>query len=296
MASENLGILGKIRIYLEMIKFSHTLFALPFALTGMIIAGQGFPSLRTFLLILLAMVSGRTCAMLLNRIIDAEIDKLNPRTRDRAIPKGIVKIKNSIILAIISGAIFMLSAGLLNTLCFILAPIPLLVFVFYPYTKRFTYLSHFVLGSALGMAPVGAWIAVKGTLPDTDIILLGLAVLFWTAGFDILYALLDIEFDRSAGLRSVPETFGVNGALWISRACHFIAFLVFLLIPEFHPLSFIYLLGVFVGGVLLLYEHFIVRADDLSRLDTAFFNVNASISVIIFVFTFLDVVIIGGGY
>ncbi len=281
--------LKRFKIYLEMIKFSHTLFALPFALTGMLLAADGFPGVRKFLLILLAMVSGRTTAMLLNRVIDAEIDRRNPRTRERAIPKGVVKVKSALILAIFTGIIFLLSAYFLNYLCFILSPIPLITFVIYPYTKRFTALSHFILGSALGMAPLGAWIAVRDEFPQLPIMLLGLAVLFWTAGFDILYALLDIDFDRNEGLRSVPETFGVKGALLLSRLSHLISFTLLSTLYKFFHLGEFYLAGLILIALLLIYEHSLVKPTDLSRLNTAFFNVNASISIIVLVSTGFDV-------
>jgi 4-hydroxybenzoate polyprenyltransferase len=279
----------KIKIYLEMIKFSHTLFALPFALTGMLLAENGFPGWTKFLLILLAMVSGRTTAMLLNRVIDAEIDRKNPRTRDRAIPSGLVDKKYATLLAFFSGFMFLLSAYLLNWLCFILAPIPLAVFVIYPYTKRFTSLSHFILGAALGMAPVGAWIAVKGVLPDLPALILGTAVLFWTAGFDILYAILDIEFDRKEGLRSVPALLDVKGALFVSRILHLLSFILLGLLYPLFELGGFYIAGLSFIALLLIYEHSLVKPGDLSRLNTAFFNVNASISIIVLVSTTLDI-------
>ncbi len=282
-------IISKTKIYLEMIKFSHTLFALPFALTGMLLAEMGFPDLRTFILILLAMVSGRTTAMLLNRIIDAEIDRRNPRTKERAIPKGLVSEKKAILLAILTGIIFLISAYLLNWLCFVLSPIPLITFVFYPYTKRFTAMSHFILGAALGMAPVGAWIAVRNVFPDMPILLLGLAVMLWTAGFDILYALLDVEFDRKEGLKSVPASLGIRKALLISRLSHFFCFILLILVYHFFKLHGFFIAGLVFAGLLLVYEHKLVRPEDLSRLNTAFFNLNASISIIIFVSTAIDI-------
>ncbi len=281
--------LKKLKIYLEMIKFSHTLFALPFALTGMLLGADGFPGWRKFLLILLAMVSGRSTAMLLNRVIDAEIDRKNPRTRERAIPKGIVKAKSALILALVTGIIFLLSAYSLNYLCFILSPIPLITFVIYPYTKRFTPLSHFILGSALGMAPVGAWIAVRNEFPELPVMLLGLAVLLWTAGFDILYAILDIEFDRKEGLRSVPESLGIKKALVVSRLLHLVSFVLLALLYPIFDLGGFYISGLVFIALLLMYEHSLVKPSDLSRLNTAFFNVNASISIIVFVTTSFDI-------
>lgn len=282
-------IISKARIYLEMIKFSHTLFALPFALTGMLLAEKNFPGWTKFLLILVAMVSGRTTAMLLNRIIDAEIDRRNPRTKDRAIPRGLVSVKTATLLTLFTGTIFLFSAYLLNWLCFILSPIPLITFVLYPYTKRFTAMSHFILGAALGMAPVGAWIAIKNALPELPVILLGLAVMLWTVGFDILYALLDIEFDRKEGLKSIPALLGVKGALLASRLSHLGAFLLLVLLYHFFELQGFYIVGVMFTGFLLVYEHMLIKPEDLSRLNTAFFNVNASISIIIFVSTAIDI-------
>lgn len=282
-------IISRIKIYLEMIKFSHTLFALPFALTGMLLAERGFPGLRIFILILLTMVSGRTTAMLLNRIIDAEIDRRNPRTKERAIPKGLVSAKIAILFALFTGIIFLFSAYLLNWFCFILSPIPLVTFVTYPYTKRFTALSHFILGAALGMAPVGAWIAVRNELPEYSIVVLGTAVMFWTAGFDILYALLDVEFDRKEGLRSVPVSFGVGGAIVVSRLSHLISFVLLSTLYKFFELDAFYLAGLIFILLLLIYEHSLVKPSDPTRLNTAFFNVNASISIIVFVSTAIDI-------
>lgn len=286
MASE---FFRKTKIYLEMIKFSHTLFALPFALTGMLLAEKRFPGWSKFFLILLAMGSGRTTAMLLNRAIDAEIDARNPRTKDRAIPCGLVSTRTALLLALFSGIIFLLSAYLLNYLCFLLAPLPLITFVLYPYTKRFTNLSHFVLGTALGMAPLGAWIAVRNEMPSLSIIILGVSVLFWTAGFDILYAILDIEFDKREGLKSIPASLGVEKALLLSRLCHFISFLLLILLYPLFLLGGFFIAGLIFTGLLLLYEHSLVKPYDLSRLNVAFFNVNASISIIIFVSISFDI-------
>jgi len=291
--SGNESILKKTQIYLEMIKFSHTLFALPFALTGMILAANGFPEMMTFLLILLAMASGRTTAMLFNRITDAKIDNLNPRTKGRAIPAGLVDLKNSIIIAICCATIFLSSAYMLNWLCFALAPVPLIVFIIYPYTKRFTRLSHFVLGAALGMAPAGAWIAVTGELPPPAAFVLAGAVLFWVAGFDIIYAIQDIDFDRGAGFYSIPEKFGIQGAFFFARACHLVFFILLASLPIFFPLRGVYFSGMGIIALMLLYEHLILKINELSRIQHAFFNVNAAVSITMFLFTATDIFIRG---
>ncbi len=288
-----MAIFARIRTYLELVKFSHTVFALPFALTGMFLAARGFPDAGTLLFILLAMVGGRSAAMGLNRVVDAEIDRANPRTRDRHIPKGLVTKREAWTLIAASFLLLLFSAYMLNPLCFRLAPLLIAVLLLYSYTKRFTWASHIFLGLALGAAPLGAWIAVKGAV-DPRILLLSFAVMFWVAGFDIIYALLDIDFDRTYGLHSIPRHLGARKAIMVARFCHVCMAFLLLGIYHFFSLSLLYLVGFLVCVALLVYEHSLVREDDFSRLDMAFFNVNGYISITFCLFTFLDIVLLGG--
>jgi 4-hydroxybenzoate polyprenyltransferase len=279
---------GRVRVFLEMIKFSHTIFALPFAFTGAVLAARGVPTPSQILWILLAMVGARTAAMGLNRFIDAEIDARNPRTATRAIPAGLIG-KGTVAAWIgASTALLLFAAAQLNPLCLKLAPVALFFLVLYSYCKRFTSLAHVVLGICLAAAPLGAWIAIRGTL-ELPALLLGLAVLFWVAGFDICYALQDLEFDRAAGLHSIPVKLGVNGSLWMARLFHLVMVGLLLALWPLAGLGGIYLLGFGVVILLLGYEHWLLRGGDLTKLDAAFFNMNGYISVALFVFTLVDV-------
>ncbi len=282
--------LEKITIYLRMIKFSHSVFALPFALTGAVIAASGIPSLRQIFWIVIAMVSARSGAMALNRIIDREIDAKNPRTMNREIPSEKIKVGSAVFFTVILLAVFVLSAYMLNPLCLKLSPLAIAALFFYSYTKRFTWLSHFVLGIALSAAPLGAWIAVRGTF-DSEILPLVFAVVFWLAGFDVLYAFQDIEFDRAHGLRSIPEKFGIKDALLFSRVFHLITWGLLAFTGIIFDRGIFYWIGMTFTGGLFIYEHSLVKHDDLSRLDMAFFNMNGYISITVFVFTLLDYVI-----
>ncbi len=283
-------LLERIKTYLSMVKFSHSVFALPFALTSMLIASQGKPKLRTVFLIVIAMVSARTLSMTLNRIIDKEIDSINPRTREREIPSKRVSLFEAYIIVIVSLIIFILSAFLLNPLCLKLSPLALFFIFIYSYTKRFTWLSHLVLGLTISGAPLGAWIAVKGSF-DMKIIPLTVAVVFWIGGFDILYALQDIDFDRRYRLYSIPVRFGIKKSLWISRFFHAFTFLLLIVTGIIFDLGFPYFTGVVICGILLIYEHALVRPDDLSKLDIAFFNMNGYISIIVFISVLLSYII-----
>jgi 4-hydroxybenzoate polyprenyltransferase len=287
-----LAILSRIRTYLELVKFSHTVFALPFALTGVFLAARGLPDLGTLFFILLAMVGGRSAAMGLNRVIDAEIDRANPRTRDRHIPRGLVKRREAWILIVLSLILLLFASYMLNPLCFRLSPVLIFVIFLYSYTKRFTWASHVVLGLALGAAPLGAWIAVTGSV-DPRILLLSFAVMFWVAGFDVIYALLDMEFDKSYGLHSIPRHLGSKRAIVVARFFHFSMAALLLGIYHFFSLSYLYLAGFLLCVVLLVYEHTLVKENDFSRLDMAFFNVNGYISITFCLFTFLDIVLLG---
>ena len=282
------GIFVKIGIFLEMIKFSHTVFALPFALTGALLAAGGFPSIRQTVWIILAMVGARTAAMAMNRLIDAGIDARNPRTAVRAIPAGHIGKGLTLFFIVAAIALMLFSAYMLNPLCLKLAPIALFFLLLYSYCKRFTALAHVVLGICLAAAPIGAWIAIRGTI-DAPALVLGGVVLFWVAGFDILYALQDLEFDRSAGLHSIPVLLGVNGSLWAARLFHLIMIgLLFTLFNLMH-LGILFLVGILAALAMLLYEHWLLKDGNLEKLDAAFFNMNGYISVAMVLFTAADI-------
>ncbi len=281
------AILKKITDYLKLIKFSHSIFALPFAFTSALIAADGIPSRYQILWITVAMIGGRSGAMGMNRIIDRKIDALNPRTENREIPRGVVKTQEALIFTVIAFALLLFAAYKLNPLCLQISPIFVLVLLMYSYTKRFTWLCHIILGIALALAPLGAWIAVRGEF-DFNILPLCLAVMFWVAGFDALYGLQDMDFDKRHGIYSIPSIFGVNASLWTARIFHIITIgLLLSLIPLFN-LSSIYLLGVIIASGLLLYEHAMVKSTDLSKLNIAFFNMNGYISITVFVFTLFN--------
>lgn len=280
----------KIKIILEMIKFSHTLFALPFAFMGAILAARGIPSSDKIFWILIAMVGARSAAMFLNRLIDWRIDALNPRTKERAIPKGLITPAQTVVFIIISFILFFLAAYMLNPLCLMLTPLASAILILYSYTKRFTWASHLILGLALSMAPMGAWIAVTGRF-EAPAFVLSFAVMLWLAGFDILYALQDIEFDKRMGLYSIPRFLGIRKSLWVSRTFHFFMAITLFSIYPLMNLGPLYLIGVALASMLLIYEHSLIKEGDLSKINTAFFNANAYISLSLFTFTFIDVVI-----
>ncbi|MEK6302731.1 MAG: UbiA-like polyprenyltransferase [Acidobacteriota bacterium] len=286
--SEQKTIAGRLRITLEMIKIEHTLFALPFAFLGAALAARDVPSqparfwVSKLLWITLAMIGARSAAMTFNRIADAKIDAANPRTATRALPAGLLDMRFAWVFTIVASLLFLLAASQLNRLTLILSPVALGSVFLYSYTKRFTALSHLVLGWCLAIAPSGAWIAIQGKLTLLPV-LLSLAVMLWTAGFDVLYACQDYEFDRRAGLHSIPQRLGISKALWVARGIHSLMFAVLVVFFWMANLSWLGLLGVVATGLLLIYQHSIVRADDLSRLDAAFFTTNAFVSIILFV-------------
>jgi 4-hydroxybenzoate polyprenyltransferase len=282
-----MSVFKKIADYFRLIKFSHSIFALPFAFTGALIAATGIPESWQILWITVAMIGARSGAMGMNRIIDRKIDALNPRTKDRELPRGVIKTWEAFIFTTFAFTVFLVAAYQLNPLCFKLSPLALLVLITYPYTKRFTWLSHLILGLALSLAPLGAWIAIKGTF-DLEILPLSFAVLFWVAGFDIFYALQDIEFDRAFGLFSIPSKFGIKNSIWLARLFHIITIILLVsLIPLFNLRGF-YILGVLIAIALLIYEHSLVKSYDLSKINIAFFNMNGYISITVFVFTLLN--------
>jgi 4-hydroxybenzoate polyprenyltransferase len=279
------SILENIKLYLGMIKIAHSVFALPFAFTAAVLAAFGLPALHQIIWITVAMVGARSGAMGLNRIIDAKIDAVNPRTCNREIPAGKISTAAALAFTIISLGVLVYAAHELNPLCLLLSPVALLILVVYSFTKRFTWASHAVLGIAIAGAPLGAWIAVKGTI-DPEIFPLVVAVVFWLAGFDILYALQDIDFDRQQGLHSIPKRFGINTSLVLSRIFHVITFGLLVSTGLIFGLNYFYWLGLLIVSVLLVYEHSLVSPADLSKLNMAFFNMNGYISITIFVFTF----------
>lgn len=282
--------LRKITVFLEMIKFSHTIFALPFALTGALLAARGIPSGSQILWIILAMVGARTAAMGLNRLIDADIDAQNPRTASRAIPAGLIGKGATALFIAASLALLLVAAARLNPLCLKLSPLAVFFLVLYSYCKRFTALAHVVLGICLAAAPIGAWIAIRGAV-ELPALMLGGIVLFWVAGFDILYALQDLEFDREAGLHSIPVALGVRGSLWAARLFHLIMLALLMALPTVMGLGIFFTVGIGVVTLMLAYEHWLLKDGDLTKLDAAFFNMNGYISIAILVFSALDVLV-----
>jgi 4-hydroxybenzoate polyprenyltransferase len=265
-----------------MIKIEHTLFALPFAFLGAVLAAHGIPTAWQMLWITLAMVGARSTAMAFNRIADRDIDARNPRTKTRAIPAGTLSVAFVWGFTLLSAALFLLSAAMLNRLTLWLSPIALASILLYSYTKRWTLLSHLMLGWCLSIAPTGAWIAVRGSLNSPVPLLLSLTVMLWTAGFDVLYACQDYEFDRGEGLHSIPARIGIARALWMARLLHAGAFVALVALYFLTNLGLLAMAGVIATGALLIYQHTLVRANDLSRLNAAFFTTNAFVSIILF--------------
>ena len=266
------------RDYLELVKFSHTIFALPFALAAMLVAQNGVSPLRIIGWILVAMVGARTAAMGFNRIVDRELDAKNPRTAMREIPAGKVSVAQASALVLVSATLFVFAAWQLNVLAATLALPTLGVLFFYSYCKRFTSFAHFVLGVCLGIAPCGAWVAVRGKL-ETAPVVLALAVMFWVAGFDMIYATMDDYFDRGAGIRSMVQKFGVRGALHLARLSHFVFAITLFAFGFLAHLGSVYFVGAALISLVLIYEHALVSPRDLRRVNAAFFTVNGAISV-----------------
>jgi 4-hydroxybenzoate polyprenyltransferase len=277
-------------VTLEMIKWEHSVFALPFALTGAVLAAEGWPTLRVLGWIIVCMVAARSAAMAFNRLVDARLDAANPRTAMRALPAGALTSKFVAGFVVVSVLIFALGAAMLNPLTLKLAPFALMVVLAYSYMKRITRWSHVVLGLALGIAPSAAWIAVRGSL-DPRIIVLTIAVLLWVGGFDVLYACQDFEHDRMAGLNSVPQSFGLNAAFWIARAMHIGMLLMLCWLIALFGLGKTAVFGVVVVALLLLYEHLIISPKDMRRMNAAFFTLNGVISVVFFAFVAADVLL-----
>ncbi len=267
--------------YFELIKFSHTIFALPFALVSLMVATNGYPSLGTVLWVIVAMTGARSGAMGFNRLVDKKFDAKNPRTANRPSVTGEVSTVINVMMIFISFGFLVFASWKLNYLAFKLSPLAIFLVCFYSYTKRFTSFCHIFLGIAIGAAPIAAWVAVTGEFSILSF-LLGFSVLCWISGFDILYALQDYEFDSDNDLFSIPTRFGIKGSLIISRSLHILTVVFWLLFADYAELKGLFLIGVLIASLLLLWEHSLVKADDLSRLNMAFFNMNAVISVILF--------------
>lgn len=279
--------LGKFGVFLEMIKFEHTIFALPFAYIGAIFALGGLPTVSQIFWITLAMIGARTAAMSLNRIIDRRIDATNPRTSGRALPRGLLSLQTVWLFTILSLLLLAFASYNLSPLAFKLFPLAVFALTFYSYTKRFTWFCHLFLGATLSLAPLGAWIAVADTATG-EAVLLAIAVMFWVAGFDIIYACDDYDFDRRAGIFSIPARFGIATGLFIARAFHLIAAGLFLVLGLTLGLGFFYWLGAAAAGLLLWWQHRLISPVDLSRAGVAFFNLNGSLSIVMLVATLLE--------
>ncbi|KEO85203.1 UbiA-like polyprenyltransferase [Tumebacillus flagellatus] len=286
--------MSKIRLFMKLIMFEHTIFALPYAYIGMVMASyyvtHSWPGWGKVFWVTLAMVGARSAAMGLNRVIDAAIDAKNPRTANREIPRGAVKLTEAWVFILLSFVLLGVSAWMLNPLCLKLMPIAVFFLVLYPYCKRFTWACHLVLGIADALAPLGGWIAVTGRF-DAPALLLGAAVAVWIAAFDIIYACQDVEFDRANKIHSIPARFGIRNGLWISRIMHIATIVLFALVPLYVNLGSLYWIGVGAVAGLLYFEHRIISPQDMSKIHIAFFKVNSYVASVAFVFTLGDIAI-----
>jgi 4-hydroxybenzoate polyprenyltransferase len=284
----------KIKIILEMIKFEHTVFALPFAFIGAVLGSLliegNWPTLAEWIWITLAMIGARSAAMSLNRLIDAKIDKANPRTKDRAIPAGLLSKMETAAFITGSFALLFFAAFQLNMLAVYLLPVAVFFLVFYSYTKRFTWLCHVFLGITIGIAPLGGWVGATGTL-TWEAFMLFIAVALWTAGFDVIYATQDASYDKDVNLYSIPSYFGIANALLFAKGFHIISFAAMLSLFFITPLGWIFLSGILIVGAIMVYEHSLVSPDDLSKVNVAFFTMNGIISLVMLAFTIGDLMI-----
>ncbi|MGI6119785.1 MAG: UbiA-like polyprenyltransferase [Desulfosporosinus sp.] len=281
----------KLKVFFEMIKFEHTIFALPFAYLGAFLAANGVPGISKLFWITLAMIGARTAAMSMNRLIDRHIDARNPRTAQRALPAGRLRVNEVYIYIVLSLLLLGYSAYQLNILAFRLMPIAVFFLVLYSYTKRFTWACHIVLGISLGLAPVGAWIGVTGHWALAPI-LLGLGVVTWVAGFDVVYACQDVEFDRQEGLHSIPANFGLQKGLEISALLHILAPTFFIAVGVVMSMGWLYYMGVAIAILLLYRQHRLVTVDDFSKIGIAFFDLNGYLSILLFIFSILDLTLL----
>lgn len=285
-----MAVARNLRLTLDMIKWEHSIFALPFALVGAMLAAGGLPTWRQLWWILVAMVAARSAAMAFNRLVDHSLDAENPRTRARALPVGLLSRQFVTGFVVLSSGVFVLAAAELNRLALMLSPVALAILLLYSYTKRFTRWSHLVLGFADGISAPAGWIAVRGSL-DWRIVILAVAVTFWVGGFDVLYACQDYDFDRQAGLHSIPRFVGIRRALWVARGFHLLMIGLLLWLAFALHLGILTIIGVAIVGALLAYEHSLVSHEDLSRLNAAFFTMNGVISVVYFVFIAADLLL-----
>ncbi len=278
-----------VKKYLNLVAFPHTVFALPFALMSLIVASGGMPSLRVLALVFVCMVGARNSAMAFNRLLDKRLDAANPRTQNRPLPSGEMTVRAVAVFTAVNALVFLAACYALNPLAFLLSPLALALIFFYSYTKRFTWLSHIVLGLCLAIAPVGAWVAATGSIGVPSLLLAG-AVCFWVAGFDILYSLQDMDFDRAHGLFSIPARWGLESSLWIARALHLGCVCLMILFGISASLSALYFLGLAAVALLLSRQHLLVRKGDLSRIGQAFFTVNGWVSICLFLLVLWDIV------
>jgi len=290
MAGGLMGVLSRVATYGRLVRFSHTIFALPFAVMGAVLGAEGVPTLKTGLFILMAMVGARSMAMAMNRLADQAIDADNPRTRGRELPAGVVARGEVWGLLLVSLAVFVAACRLLNPLTLVLSPIVIVVLLSYPFAKRFTSLCHLWLGAALGLSPIGAYVAVRGEFGSDALApwLLGGAVVLWTAGFDVIYALLDVEFDRQRKLFSVPARLGATGALVVSALFHIITVGLLVAVGLVASLGMAWYVGVVLVAGIIFCEHWIVRPSDLSRVNMAFFTLNGVVSVLLMAAMLVD--------
>ena len=287
LSGDQLDFLKNIKIIFTDIKIAHTVFALPFAVMSAFLAAEGMPGLGKLIWILIAMFGARNGAMAFNRIVDSKLDRLNPRTKDRALPARKSTAKQYWVFLILSSFVFLFSAYMLNSLAFALSPVALVIVFGYSFAKRFTSLSHLWLGVAISIAPVGAWVAVREEI-SIESLVLGAAVVFWLVGFDIIYSCMDVDSDRSNNLHSIPQKFGVRTALRLAFSSHCMMILFLILLLFIPALGWVYFFGVILTAGLLFYEHSLVREDDLSLVNVAFFNINGIISVLLMLFVIVD--------
>ena len=287
LSGDQLDFFKNIKIIFTDIKIAHTVFALPFAVMSAFLAAEGMPGLGKLIWILIAMFGARNGAMAFNRIVDSKLDRLNPRTKDRALPARKSTAKQYWVFLILSSFVFLFSAYMLNPLAFALSPVALVIIFGYSFAKRFTSLSHLWLGVAISIAPVGAWVAVREEI-SIESLVLGTAVVFWLVGFDIIYSCMDVDSDRSNNLHSIPQKFGVRTALRLAFSSHCVMILFLILLLFIPALGWVYFFGVILTAGLLFYEHSLVRVDDLSHVNVAFFNINGIISVLLMLFVIVD--------
>lgn len=289
---EGCSILKKIAATLDLIKFPHTIFSLPFAIISAFLAAEGLPSIKQLVIILIALVTARSCAMAFNRLVDAKYDECNPRTTYRISHLKFIGRGYVWLFAIVCAGIFILSSAMLNRLSLYMSPFALLILLGYSYTKRFTHASHFILGLALALAPIGAWIGINGEF-GLPAFILGIAVLFWTSGFDLIYSCQDVTHDKRMGLFSFPKRFGIKAALRLSLILHIITIVLLVILIRYTTFSFIYLSGVGIVTGLLFYEHSLVKPDDLSKVNLAFFDINGIISIGLMAMSLIDIFVLG---